>query len=90
MKRLLFALILGMALLTQGCAYHASPYGYRTYPAYPRAGISYGYPQPYYYGYGYRAHPRPYYGPRWGGYGWRGRGWGGSWHGHGHGHGRWH
>ncbi|SMF93702.1 hypothetical protein SAMN02949497_0989 [Methylomagnum ishizawai] len=82
MKRLLLALLLGMALAMQGCAY-SSPGYYRTYPVYPRYGygLSYGYAAPYY---GYRGYYRPYYGPRYGwrgGYGWHGGGWrGGHWH----------
>lgn len=88
MKRGLWAMLLGMALLLmQGCVYHGSPYGYRAYPSY---GVYYGW------NYGYRPQLwTPHYRPYWGG-GWRGRGWGGGygwggprWHGHGWGGRRW-
>ncbi len=92
-KVIVFALVLGLALIFQGCAgYHGygySPYsyGYGTY-----YGSGYGY-RPYggYYGYrgpaiGYYGGYRRGWGGGWGNGGW-GHGWGGGWRGGGWGHG---
>jgi hypothetical protein len=85
MKRILFLVkVIGLALILQGCAVYATPYGYST--------GYFGY-TPYYYGFNYRPHGyygyRPYYHPYYGrrpGY----RGWGGRhhWGGRGYGGGR--
>jgi hypothetical protein len=67
-----------------GCYYYGPPYGYAAYGAYPAYPCYGPYPYGYYYGYGY-----PFFGFRFGYYGYGGHyGYGGYWgHGGGFGHG---